>query len=80
MKHSLRPLRQLWERSILLWASKVLHPMHPEMPRIVLWLNDSDNAPSPLDPADSLVTAACVIACVFLLIMVALGALPGGST
>jgi hypothetical protein len=78
MKRVFHPLLQLCERSVLTAALAQLNPTHPAVPEIVRRLHD-DSAPTPLDPADSIVTGACLLAGVFLIVMVALGALPGGA-
>lgn len=72
LKH-LRPIHHLWEQFILSWAQRELHPMHPVVPTIVRRLRDWERAPSPLDPADSLVTGACILAAIALLAFMLLG-------
>lgn len=69
----LRPLGRLWEQFILTWARREMHPLHPVMPKIVRRLRDWERAPSPLDPADSLVTGACIVASIVFLLFVAMG-------
>jgi hypothetical protein len=78
MTRSLSPLSMLWERFILSAALRQLEPTHPAVPLIVRRLADQENAPSPMDPADSVVTGACVLAAMFLGGMALLGWLPGG--
>jgi hypothetical protein len=78
MTRSLSPLSLLWERFILSAALRNLEPTHPAVPLIVRRLADQEHAPSPLDPADGIVTGACVLAAMFLLGMALLGWLPGG--
>ena len=68
----IRPILRLIERAILLWAQRELNPTHPVVPKIVRRLAD-DRAESPMDPADSLVTGACILAAMALLVLVALG-------
>lgn len=58
---SLRPVLHLIEEATLRWALRQLDPTHPVVPKIVLRLNDR-NQPSPLDPADSIVTGFCIVA------------------
>lgn len=72
LKH-LRPLHRLWEQFILRWARRELPPLHPIMPAIVRRLQDQEHAPSPLDPADSLVTGASILATLALLVFMLLG-------
>jgi hypothetical protein len=67
LRAALRPLDWHWERTILEAGLKNLHPMHPAVPKIVRRLADQDRAPSPIDPADSIVTGACILASLALL-------------
>lgn len=43
------------------------------MPKIVRRLQDWERSPSPLDPADSLVTGSCILAAIALLAFMLLG-------
>lgn len=72
LKH-LHPLNRMWEQFILRWARRELKPTHPVVPAIVRRLRDAERSPSPLDPADSLVTGACVVVAMLFLLFVALG-------
>lgn len=72
---ALRPLTRLYERAILCWALRELHPTHCAVPRIVRRLGDSERAPSPLDPADTITTGACILAALALLGMALAGQL-----
>lgn len=67
MIRALRPLHHAWERLILRWALRELHPASRVVPPIVRRLADQDRAPSPLDPADSTVVGACIVASLALL-------------
>jgi hypothetical protein len=78
MTRSLSPLSMLWERFILSAALRQMNPTNPWVPKIVRRLADQEHAPSPLDPADGIVTGACVLAAMFLGGMALLGWLPGG--
>lgn len=75
---SLRPVLHLIEEATLRWALRQLKPTHPVVPKIVLRLNDR-NQPSPLDPADSIVTGASILGMLALLAMGLYGGLPGGG-
>lgn len=68
----IRPILRLIERAILKWAQRELCPSHPVVPKIVRRLAD-DRAESPMDPADSLVTGACILAALVFFGLVALG-------
>lgn len=73
MMRALQPLALAWEQVILSWARRELHPLHPAMPTIVHRLRDRERAPSPLDPADSIVTGACILAALALLAFTLVG-------
>lgn len=73
MPRSVRPVTTLIERGLLKWALRELKPTHKAVPKIVRRLADAKNAPSPLDPADSIVTGACIAASLALLAMVLAG-------
>lgn len=38
MKRALFPLIRLWRIAIYRWALREMHPMHPDLPRVVLAL------------------------------------------
>ena len=73
LKSALHPVPTLWERAILRWALRELHPTHPVVPDIVCRLHASEHTESPMDPADSIVTGASVIAALFFFGLVAMG-------
>lgn len=75
---SLRPVLHLIEEATLRYALRKLKPTHPVVPKIVLRLNDR-NQPSPLDPADSIVTGFCILAALALGLLGLWHALPGGG-
>ena len=64
---AIRPLSRMWEVLILKWALRELPPTHSAVPQIVRRLNDRERTPPPMDPADSIVTGACLIAALALL-------------
>lgn len=72
MIRALYPITRGIERCLLLWALRELHPSHPAVPAITVRLAD-DSAPSPMDPADSIVTGACIVAALALLAMSVMG-------
>jgi hypothetical protein len=80
MKDSLSSLAHLYEQTVLAAALRQLQkrdPMHPHLPKIVNRLADQ-RAPSPMHPADGIVTGACVLGTLLLLALAVLGLLPGG--
>lgn len=63
----MKPLHRLWEEFLLRWARRELPPTHPMLPRILARLSDWQHAPSPLDPADTPVVGACILAVIAVL-------------
>jgi hypothetical protein len=80
MKDSLSSLSRLYEQTVLAAALRQLqarNPMHPAVPKIVNRLADQ-RAPSPMHPADGIVTGAAILGSLLLLALGVLGLLPGG--
>jgi hypothetical protein len=79
--NALTPLARLYEQTVLAAALRQLQkrdPMHPHLPKIVNRLADQ-RAPSPMHPADGIVTGASIIGSLLLLALNVLGLLPGGA-